>query len=106
MPPPQPQYDTQPRFWVIVFSKYRMRSPLTPKAGQVADQKYGFEDEELVEERDDPDVMKEKVHRLAEMIKNSKYVVIYTGAGVSTSANIADYRGSNVRSCKKLNPTV
>ena len=82
-----------------------MRSPLTPKAGQVADQKYGFEDEELVEERDDPDAVKEKVHRLAEMIKNSKNVVIYTGAGVSTSANIADYRGSNVR-CLKRKPTV
>ncbi|KAL6069603.1 NAD-dependent protein deacetylase sirtuin-7 [Balamuthia mandrillaris] len=50
-------------------------------------------EEEIEELFDAPEVLKEKIAQLAKLIKESKYTVAYTGAGVSTSANIPDYRG-------------
>jgi mono-ADP-ribosyltransferase sirtuin 6 len=49
-------------------------------------------EEEIKEYFDEPDVLKHKVAQLAELVK-SNCTVIYTGAGVSTSAKIPDYRG-------------
>jgi NAD-dependent SIR2 family protein deacetylase len=34
-----------------------------------------------------------KLDRLAQMVRRSKYTVFFTGAGVSTSAGVGDYRG-------------
>ncbi|GAI19062.1 unnamed protein product, partial [marine sediment metagenome] len=34
----------------------------------------------------------EKINRVAELIKESKYTVVLTGAGVSTGSGIADFR--------------
>jgi len=39
-----------------------------------------------------PDFSK-KLDQLAELVRWSKYTVFYTGAGVSTSAGVGDYRG-------------
>ncbi|KAL1534101.1 ditrans,polycis-polyprenyl diphosphate synthase [Salvia divinorum] len=42
---------------------------------------------------DPPHVFQEKVERLAGMIQKSKHMVVFTGAGISTSCGIPDFRG-------------
>jgi NAD-dependent deacetylase sirtuin 7 len=44
---------------------------------------------------DDQETLQTKCEELANAIFNSKGCVIYTGAGISTSASIPDYRGPN-----------
>lgn len=41
---------------------------------------------------DAPDVLKSKIKKLAQLIKESNHCVIFTGAGISTSAGIRDFR--------------
>lgn len=45
---------------------------------------------ELVES---PDELDQKAQQLANLIRNSKHFIVFTGAGVSTSAGIPDFRG-------------
>jgi NAD-dependent SIR2 family protein deacetylase len=52
-------------------------------------------DEDITEYFDEPTVLHKKVKELAEMIRAAKHVVVYTGAGVSTSTSLPDYRGPN-----------
>ncbi|GFS07429.1 NAD-dependent protein deacetylase sirtuin-6-like [Elysia marginata] len=47
----------------------------------------------LPETFDDPQTLKEKVKSLTEIVQNSKHIVVHTGAGISTSAGIPDFRG-------------
>ncbi|XP_072297400.1 NAD-dependent protein deacylase sirtuin-6 [Eucyclogobius newberryi] len=47
----------------------------------------------LPEAFDGPEELKAKVETLAKMIKESKFWVVHTGAGISTSAGIPDFRG-------------
>ncbi|XP_045463580.1 NAD-dependent protein deacetylase Sirt6 [Harmonia axyridis] len=42
---------------------------------------------------DSPEEVEKKCEELCEMIKNSRHVVVHTGAGISTSAGIPDFRG-------------
>lgn len=53
-------------------------------------------EEEKREYFDDPDVLEEKIERLAQLVKSSKNFQCFTGAGLSTAAGIPDYRsGAN-----------
>jgi len=47
---------------------------------------------EVKEYFDEPSELQSKIKKLAELVKKSKHFVVYTGAGISTSCGIADYR--------------
>ncbi|KAJ9568068.1 hypothetical protein OSB04_004034 [Centaurea solstitialis] len=42
---------------------------------------------------DPPLILQEKIERLTRMIRKSKHLVVFTGAGISTSCGIPDFRG-------------
>lgn len=51
-------------------------------------------DQAMMEEHYDPDdILAQKVDKLAMMVRGSRYFVAFTGAGISTSAGIPDFRG-------------
>lgn len=50
-------------------------------------------DSEITEFFDDESILTRKVKELARLVRASKHFVIYTGAGISTSAGIPDFRG-------------
>jgi len=50
-------------------------------------------EEDIKELYDSPEKFNKKVMRLAQYIRESKHFVIFTGAGISTSAGIPDFRG-------------
>ncbi|KAL2196923.1 DHS-like NAD/FAD-binding domain-containing protein [Corynascus similis CBS 632.67] len=45
---------------------------------------------ELIESKED---LEQKARQLADMIRQSKHFIVFTGAGISTSAGIPDFRG-------------
>ncbi|XP_031744759.1 uncharacterized protein LOC101212255 isoform X6 [Cucumis sativus] len=47
----------------------------------------------MTEHFDPPHVLEEKIERLTMMIQKSKHLVVFTGAGISTSCGIPDFRG-------------
>lgn len=47
----------------------------------------------MTEYFDPPQLLQEKIERLAVMIQKSKHLVVFTGAGISTSCGIPDFRG-------------
>lgn len=51
--------------------------------------------ESIQEYQDEENVLQAKIEELATLVKESKKIIFFTGAGVSTSANIPDYRGPN-----------
>lgn len=64
-------------------------------------------EEEMLEIYDSPEELESKIQKLATMVKNSKHLVTFTGAGISTSAGIHDFRGPTgkwTRQAKGLDP--
>ncbi|XP_064184670.1 NAD-dependent protein deacetylase sirtuin-6 [Anguilla rostrata] len=49
----------------------------------------------LPEVFDSPEELQNKVAILAQLVQESQYMVVHTGAGISTSAGIPDFRGPN-----------
>lgn len=49
--------------------------------------------EDICEFYDTPEDLQKKVKELAQLVRESKHFVAYSGAGISTSAKIPDYRG-------------
>jgi len=49
--------------------------------------------EDMKENFDSEEIVEQKATQLAKMIQESKHFIIFTGAGVSTSAGIPDFRG-------------
>jgi len=49
----------------------------------------------MPEKFDSVDVVQEKVLQLAAWVVDSKHFVVHTGAGISTSSGIPDFRGPN-----------
>ncbi|MBY9002183.1 MAG: hypothetical protein KGD64_14785, partial [Candidatus Heimdallarchaeota archaeon] len=39
--------------------------------------------------------IEDEINQIAKMIKNSNYLIVFTGAGVSTESGIADFRGKD-----------
>ena len=50
---------------------------------------------EIEEFEDSPADLAVKIKKLAHLVEESKHLVAFTGAGISTSASIPDYRGPN-----------
>ena len=42
---------------------------------------------------DKPEVVDTKVRQLVDLVRSSSFIVFHTGAGISTSAGIPDFRG-------------
>lgn len=51
--------------------------------------------ERIKEYVEDDEVLNKKIDQLADLVSRARYVVFFTGAGVSTSAGVPDYRGPN-----------
>lgn len=47
------------------------------------------------EVHDPASLFEQKVEVLTDLLRNSKHTVVHTGAGLSTSAGIPDFRGPN-----------
>ena len=51
----------------------------------------------MPEKFDSEDVVNEKIDQLADMVRQSAHMVVITGAGISTSIGIPDFRGPKGR---------
>mmetsp|Transcript_77837 Transcript_77837/g.166884 ORF Transcript_77837/g.166884 Transcript_77837/m.166884 type:complete len:450 (-) Transcript_77837:339-1688(-) len=61
----------------------------------------------MEEHRDSLEVLTKKVERLANLVRASRHFIVFTGAGISTSAGIPDFRGPDgkwTREARGLTP--
>lgn len=73
----------------MLESNSKLVKEITQRRKRIASYK-----ERVIEKEDAPDIIEQKAQKLAELIATAEHLVIYTGAGISTSAKIPDYRGS------------
>lgn len=60
----------------------------------MSDSQFFVSDPEAVKEYfDSAEVLEQRANELVALIKQSKHFVVFTGAGISTSAGIPDFRG-------------
>lgn len=75
-------------------AKFGSAAPQTPAGGaQPTGRSRLGVPEDTTEFFDDAATVRAKAHAVADMIRAARHVVVYTGAGISTSAKIPDYRG-------------
>eukprot|EP00475_Leptophrys_vorax_P041205 TRINITY_DN7774_c0_g1_i1.p1 TRINITY_DN7774_c0_g1~~TRINITY_DN7774_c0_g1_i1.p1 ORF type:complete len:583 (-),score=178.36 TRINITY_DN7774_c0_g1_i1:60-1787(-) len=72
------------------LNKHGVRSADAKKPGKLTGH---VKEEDVKEFFDEPEVLAQKVKQLADWIRTMNYTVVYTGAGISTSAKLPDYRG-------------
>lgn len=73
----------------LLESNSKLVKEITQRRKRIASYK-----ERVIEKEDASEIIEQKAQKLAEMIATAEHLVIYTGAGISTSAKIPDYRGS------------
>jgi len=69
--------------------------PFRAFSDEVAQRRAVIEAKLKEEKVESPEVVREKAEVLAEMIQNSRYLIAFTGAGISTSTGIPDYRSAH-----------
>lgn len=82
--------------WDIVVKTCRMRSKKrAPFVLSTLEKTLVKEASKTAEFHDSLEIVTAEALRIASLIKNAKHCVAFTGAGISTSAGIGDYRGKS-----------
>lgn len=82
--------------WDIVVKTCRMRSKKrAPFVLSTLEKSLVKEALKTAEFHDSLDTVAKEALRIADLIKNANHCVAFTGAGISTSAGIGDYRGKS-----------
>lgn len=92
----------QQRFYKIIkcmlsFSFFRYLEEHPESIKEVTERKKRLEKykDRALEKEETIEDIEQKAKKLANVIRNAKNLIVYTGAGISTSASIPDYRGPN-----------